>query len=416
MIHKAQACLRKRLCGVELPLEIFGYEKERTTLLEIVKRSAELGESNSILIIGPRGSGKSMILKSVLEEVTKSKKARENLLQVHLNGLLQTDDKIALKEITRQLHLENAVGDRVFGTFSENLQFLLDALKSGGKHTKSILFVLDEFDLFAHHKNQTLLYNLFDVSQSAQAPVCVVGLTARLDVIELLEKRVKSRFSHRQLHLLAGYTFTQYMEAFVSMLRLPADFCDKKYMQNWNKSLVVLKSEGAILDVLRKQYNLDRDIRALQQLMILPLGLLSEENPYLRASHFVDSANQKNFDSKAAMLHGISVLELCLIIAMKHITELYDSEPFNFEMVYKEYQKFTQRRASVQSFEKSVVLKSFEHLCALELVCSTDGSNSKVQKEYRQMSLLVDSTQISDALQRYPGCPTDVMQWAQSSI
>lgn len=29
-------------------------------------------------------------------------------------GLLQTDDKIALKEITRQLHLENVVGDKVF--------------------------------------------------------------------------------------------------------------------------------------------------------------------------------------------------------------------------------------------------------------------------------------------------------------
>ncbi len=29
-------------------------------------------------------------------------------------GLLQTDDRIALKEITRQLKLENCVGDKVF--------------------------------------------------------------------------------------------------------------------------------------------------------------------------------------------------------------------------------------------------------------------------------------------------------------
>lgn len=29
-------------------------------------------------------------------------------------GLLQINDKIALKEITRQLNLENAVGDKVF--------------------------------------------------------------------------------------------------------------------------------------------------------------------------------------------------------------------------------------------------------------------------------------------------------------
>lgn len=46
--------------------------------------------------------------------------------------------------------------------------------------SRPLLVVLEEFDLFAQHKNQTLLYNLFDVSQSAQAPVAVVGLTCRL--------------------------------------------------------------------------------------------------------------------------------------------------------------------------------------------------------------------------------------------
>ena len=50
----------------------------------------------------------------------------------------------------------------------------------GGEQSKSVVFVLDEFDLFAQHRNQTLLYNLFDVAQSAQAPICVIGLTTRL--------------------------------------------------------------------------------------------------------------------------------------------------------------------------------------------------------------------------------------------
>ena len=33
---------------------------------------------------------------------------------VKIAGLMQTDDRLALKEITRQLQLENTVGDRVF--------------------------------------------------------------------------------------------------------------------------------------------------------------------------------------------------------------------------------------------------------------------------------------------------------------
>ena len=35
------------------------------------------------------------------------------------------------------------------------------------------------------------------------------------------------------------------------------------------------------------------------------------------------------------MLRGISVLELCLVIAMKKLTEVSGGESFNFEMVYQ---------------------------------------------------------------------------------
>jgi origin recognition complex subunit 4 len=66
---------------------------------------------------------------------------------------------------------------------------------------KSVVFILDEFDLFTTHSRQTLLYNLFDIAQARKAPIIVLGLTARIDVVESLEKRVKSRFSHRYVHL-----------------------------------------------------------------------------------------------------------------------------------------------------------------------------------------------------------------------
>ena len=59
------------------------------------------------------------------------------------------------------------------------------------------------------------------------------------DVIELLEKRVKSRFSHRQLHLLPTFTFDDYMQLFVSLLTLPKSFKVKKYASEWNKHVEV---------------------------------------------------------------------------------------------------------------------------------------------------------------------------------
>lgn len=140
---------------------------------------------------------------------------------MHLNGFVHTDDNVALRSITKQLKLETAVDDKVFTNFAENLAFLLDCLKSGDKkQSKSVIFILEEFDLFCSHSNQTLIYNLFDVAQSAQAPICVIGATRRDDVIELLEKRVKSRFSHRQIFLFSQNN-NDFIQLFVELLKLP---------------------------------------------------------------------------------------------------------------------------------------------------------------------------------------------------
>ena len=70
-----------------------------------------------------------------------------------------------------------------------------------GVTSRSVIFIIDEFDLFATDARQTLLYNLFDIAQAKKAPIAVLGLTTRIDVVESLEKRVKSRFSHRYVYL-----------------------------------------------------------------------------------------------------------------------------------------------------------------------------------------------------------------------
>ncbi|CAN2389041.1 DNA replication origin binding [Pristimantis euphronides] len=417
-VSQVQARLRQKLLQQSRPGKRCGVEAQHKHLVELLKRTVIHGESNSALIIGPRGSGKSMLLHNALEEIFAEKKMKENALQVQLNGLLQTNDRIALKEITRQLNLENVVGDRVFGSFAENLAFLLEALKTGDRASSCpVIFTLDEFDLFALHKNQTLLYNLFDVAQSAQAPVAVIGLTCRLDVMELLEKRVKSRFSHRQIHLLNSFSFSDYQEVFKDLLSLAPDFPDAEFAEEWNSSLQALLENKMVEDVLQKQFSVSKDMRSLHMLLLLALCRINVSHPHLNAADFMEAHRLRSMDSKANLLHGLSILEMCLVIAMKHLQDIYSGEPFNFQMVHNEFRKFVQRKAhSVYNFEKAVVLKAFEHLHQLELIRPMEGLSVRTQKEYRLMKLLLDHSQISEALQKYPNCPTDVRQWAMSSL
>uniref|UniRef100_A0A8C8R901 Origin recognition complex subunit 4 n=1 Tax=Pelusios castaneus TaxID=367368 RepID=A0A8C8R901_9SAUR len=417
-ISQVQRILRERFCHQYPNGKLFGVELQYKHLLELLKRTTIHGESNSALIIGPRGSGKTMLLNHVLKELMEIKQVRENLLQVHLNGLLQTNDKIALKEITRQLQMENVVGDKVFGSFAENLAFLLEALKKGDRDNSCpVLFILDEFDLFVHHKNQTLLYNLFDISQSAQTPITVIGLTCRQDILELLEKRVKSRFSHRQIYLMNSFDFKQYLRIFKEQLYLPAELLDKPFTQIWNKNVQSLSEDKTVQDVLRNHFYCSKDLRSLHMLLMLALSSITVSHPLMTASDLLEASKLCRMDSKANIVHGLSVLEICLIIAMKHLNDVYEGEPFNFQMVYNEFQKFIQRKAhSIYNFEKPVVMKAFEHLLQLELIKPVEGPSVRAQREFLLMKLLLDSNQIMDALQVYPNCPTDVKQWATSSL
>ncbi|XP_060266028.1 origin recognition complex subunit 4 isoform X11 [Ovis aries] len=427
---QVQRILRERFCHQSPHGNLFGVQVQYKHLIELLKRTAIHGESNSVLIIGPRGSGKTMLINHALKELMEVEGVSENILQVHLNGLLQINDKIALKEITRQLNLENVVGDKVFGSFAENLSFLLEALKKGDRTSSCpVIFILDEFDLFAHHKNQTLLYNLLDISQSAQTPVVIIGLTCRLDILELLEKRVKSRFSHRQIHLMNSFSFPQYLKIFKEQLSLPSIFPEKIFAEKWNENVQSLSEDRSVKEVLQKHFNVSKNLRSLHMLLILllhfwfclgnmlALNRVTPSHPFITAADLMEANQLCSMDSKGNIVHGLSVLEICLIIAMKHLNDIYEEEPFNFQMVYNEFQKFVQRKAhSVYNFEKPVVMKAFEHLQQLELIRPMERTSVNAQREYQLMKLLLDNTQIMNALQKYPNCPTDVRQWATSSL
>ncbi|XP_052581910.1 origin recognition complex subunit 4 isoform X4 [Peromyscus californicus insignis] len=326
-LSEVQRIFRERFCHQSPHSNLFGVNLQYKHLLDLLKRTVINGESNSVLIVGPRGSGKTMLINHALKELMEIREVSENVLQVHLNGLLQINDKIALKEITRQLNLENVVGDKVFGSFAENLSFLLEALKKGDRASSCpVIFILDEFDLFAHQKNQTLLYNLFDISQSAQTPVAVIGLTCRLDILELLEKRVKSRFSHRQIHLMNSFGFPQYIKIFKEQLSLPAEFPDKAFAERWNENTQCLSEDSTVCEVLQKHFNVNKNLRSLHMLL------------------------------------------------------------------------------------------AFEHLQQLELIKPMERTSVNSQREYQLVKLLLDNTQIMNALQKYSNCPTDVRQWATSSL
>ena len=74
------------------------------------------GESNSVLLLGGPGSAKSAIVAAALDQLRQEHRENGNFYTIRLDGQVQTDDKIALREIARQLALEmNVETERVSG-------------------------------------------------------------------------------------------------------------------------------------------------------------------------------------------------------------------------------------------------------------------------------------------------------------
>ncbi|XP_023943911.2 origin recognition complex subunit 4 [Bicyclus anynana] len=414
------------------------HASERKHVYELITKAVLHGESHSALIIGPRGCGKTALINSVLHQVSKEADLVNDAIVVKLNGLIHHDDKVALKSITAQMQLENAVGDRVFGTFAENLSFLLSCLMSGtDRRCKSMVFILEQFDMFCHStRTQTLLYNLFDITHSKQAPMCVLGVTNRIDVMELLEKRVKSRFSHRHIFIFPNENtensevkspLSNCKEMLVQCLSMPLalgrrdlpkkrkgrksivsneevmdiDSTDSQYsipeqiltkcrtdvkqfqhlewafLEDWNSHVQSLVQDQKLVDSLEKLCYYTVNEQIIKDILFQTVSKLSPSKPYIDAIELSNTIDETvSSEQRVKLLQSLSILELSLVIAMMHGIEIFDGQPMNFEMVLHRYTKFANANSSNQSVPRPVVLKAFEHLQQLEIIMPSKSTDS----------------------------------------
>lgn len=229
--------LLEKLSGKrQIPLK--GLDSEYTKVHHLIEQTVTIGEGNSMLLLGSRGSGKTAVVETIISSLAKDH--GNDFHVVRLNGFLHTDDRLALREMWRQLGRETHTEDDAakVSSYSDTMATLLALLShpeelfgagNGNNVTaaKSVVILLDEFDLFVTHPRQTLLYNLFDIAQARKAPIAVIGLTTKVDVTEMLEKRVKSRFSHRYVYIPLPRTYETFSEICAASLDLDENEVDE---------------------------------------------------------------------------------------------------------------------------------------------------------------------------------------------
>ena len=415
-------------CKSRLPTPPY-LSKEYETLHQLLSRTVQTGEGNSMLLIGSRGSGKSALVETAIYDLTQSNK--DDFYVVRLNGFIHTDDKMALREIWRQLGKE-LEGENDETSLRNNYADILTSLLAllshqdesqdeGGEQistAKSVIFVLDEFDLFAQHPRQTLLYNLFDVAQSHRnAPIAVLGLTTKVHVVDSLEKRVKSRFSQRSIHLSLPKDFQAFKSACLGALTYhnpsesdPIRFTARlqhyesedrplakvsqsattelpeKFVEAWNAYARALLSTGRLTEALHVYYATFKRPSDFQTAIALPLIYALNLSNLSSISQLPPYRALAAPDSTLGLLPGLSILQLSLLIAACRLGIILSTDICSFEMAYEEYLGLV-KRSKVQSSSSGqfasgtgigarghdVARRVWQELETLELLVPTTG-------------------------------------------
>ncbi|KAJ9423952.1 origin recognition complex subunit 4, partial [Fusarium oxysporum] len=234
-VRSLQRVLLDRCTGrrrLQLPGQLEAEEK----VYQLVEQTVVAGEGNSMLVIGGRGCGKTTLLEKVISDV--SQEHKNDFHVVRLNGFIHTDDKLALKEIWRQLGKEMQVEDDLVTrtNYADTMASLLALLShpseiigtDEGVTSQSIVFVIDEFDMFASHPRQTLLYNLFDIAQSRKAPSPLKGgintyLEGHAEFQQYWGQKIEGLYRERSFQDLLQYHYytTKSTSAFLTEWILP---------------------------------------------------------------------------------------------------------------------------------------------------------------------------------------------------
>ncbi|CAK9199021.1 unnamed protein product [Sphagnum troendelagicum] len=370
--------------------------------------SVEHGYNNSVLLLGPRGSGKSMILEQVLAHL--ELQFEDRVSPVRLNGLLHADDRCALKEIAKQLCMDHHLVFSKTASFDENLKFLITMLKECALSHKTVIFVLDEFDLFAQRAKQRLLYNLLDAMQSNLTQAAVVGLSCRLDADQLLEKRVRSRFSNRKL-LFLPLSFEDVFLLLHHVLMLPVDgsFMHCAYARYFNENTVKFLKQENMVELIRQFTALDLSPRRVVDLVFRALCNLDRAQGVLSFANFKAASNSLQRQPKLEALQNASVLELYLLVSMKRLEG--KEQETNFNAIYKEYEHLQEAHQTSDHYSRQVSLRAFEHLLERELIVFYDGRGRGNTSEFRAVELLISNHELQEGLKSNSVCPVTLQQW-----
>lgn len=336
----------------------------------ITKQAVVQKESHSAIIVGQREGFKTFLVEHVISKI--SRDFKDQFITIRLNGLIHSEltaiNSIAI-QLEQQLNSlqrdsekkadldfsDSIVEDISDGSLTEVFEKVLHLLdvasnrndindggnKSSGSNI-TVLFIFDEIDSFAGPVRQTLLYNLFDMVEHARVPVCIFGCTTKLNILEFLEKRVRSRFSQRVIYLPQIASREEFVENVKGLLLIANN--GLKYAQQWNETVesLINNQDSELTKIIISNDENFRSIPLLRNSLIpIIASSMNMENLQEALINCNDAHDYNNNQLESSLNRrtlSLSDLELAILISSCRVALKTRDETCNFNLTYAEYE------------------------------------------------------------------------------
>ena len=418
-------------------------------------------QNNSVLVMGNRGAGKTLAVERSLSTIHSrwNTDPSDPLVGiVRLYGWEHSPERTAFKEIARQLcktfHLQFSHG----ASLGDNITFLRQLLDGLARAHKVAVFLLEEFDMFAGRGKQTVLYNLLDALQMSGVQAVVLGTTVRYDCLDLLEKRVKSRFSHRMVMVLpvnvaqtpsqtqqqeekdkdeaspsspglnatsssSSLTGTSSSElvregaldVLRQMLSLPAAYPDQQHAEVHNAAVEIVIQHPSTIPALTEFMFVRNKLTDLQ---VFAESILADSDCAYQGLLQPTAISQACLPAQSGIETYISqlcILDLIVLVAAHRASRRLNDEPINFEQMYKEFALFSNSGDHVDNYTKTAALKGYYTLLELRMLAPAK-SKAEVRvsagSHFVPMRVQVTMAELKNGIHRHAYCPMKLREWA----
>ncbi|CAI2364244.1 unnamed protein product [Moneuplotes crassus] len=385
----------------------FFYE-QYDTVMEMLNRFI-YNENQSMILMSRSNTVLHQFISKIRDDLNAKLKEEDSecdVRTVRINSILTTKETAILNHFAECLGMDSVDKQGLSQEMKERMEDYFKQFPN-----IAVIFILENVEYYVENSKQSLLYKILDMLQYAKIKFAFIATSQRVDIIDSFEKRIKSRFSHRQILFYSEDldTFKECIEDTIQNIGEYDETSEQGRQFLGSLHDFIMDSEYGCSKIFQKLFDKGKDYEFLCRTLKIALSHLNstyhsdpdmiehfEDNGgelFRKSLDYVDNLSTSN-DFKT-ILSRMPEAYVVVLISAKNSFQNCMQEFFNFTLAYNEYKLFVRRnQGNIVRISKETFIKIFIDLVKKGFI-KTKASTEAIISVNNKMGLGIEFEELS---------------------